>query len=100
LDKFGNQGHLDLTTTTVAKRFGKSIKNFGLKLQSTLTRKERDMLLEISRCTDITSMNNLLAKLYSDMDMNPMCRYIRLALSNMVELWSSDSLVTADHNES
>ncbi|KAI8077126.1 hypothetical protein BDF21DRAFT_385000 [Thamnidium elegans] len=69
-DKFGNRGHLDLTTTTIAKRFGKSIKNFGLKLQPTL------------------------------IHMNPMCRYIRLALSNMVELWSSDNLVSADHDES
>ncbi|EIE81154.1 hypothetical protein RO3G_05859 [Rhizopus delemar RA 99-880] len=69
-DKFGNQGHLDFTTTTISKRFGKSIKDFGLKLQPTL------------------------------IHMNPMCRYIRLALSNMVEIWSSDGLVTADHNES
>ncbi|KAG0905391.1 hypothetical protein G6F33_012202 [Rhizopus arrhizus] len=40
------------------KIFGKSIKNFGLKLQSTLTRKERDMLLEISRCIDLTIFDN------------------------------------------
>lgn len=99
-DKFGNQGHLDFTTTTISKRFGKSIKDFGLKLQPTLIRKERDILLEIAQCTDITSVNRLLTKLYSDIDMNPMCRYIRLALSNMVEIWSSDGLVTADHNES
>ncbi|KAI8989982.1 hypothetical protein BDB01DRAFT_848087 [Pilobolus umbonatus] len=99
-DNFGNQGHLDLTTTTIAKRFGKSIENFGLKLQPTLAREERDILLEIAGCTDITSLNRLLTTLHSDIDMNPMCRYIRLALSNMFELWSSDNLITADHNES
>ncbi|KAG1372077.1 hypothetical protein G6F61_011369 [Rhizopus arrhizus] len=31
--------------------------------------------------------------------MDPMCRYIRLALSTIVELWSSDSLLT-EYNES
>ncbi|KAG1040322.1 hypothetical protein G6F43_012305 [Rhizopus delemar] len=67
-DKFGNQGHLDFTTTTISKRFGKSIKDFGLKLQPTLIRKERDILLEIAQCTDITSVNRLLTKLYSDID--------------------------------
>ncbi|KAI7894093.1 uncharacterized protein EV154DRAFT_579780 [Mucor mucedo] len=74
-DKFGNQGHLDFSTTTIAKRFGKSIKDFGLKLQPTLTH------------------------------MNPMCRYIRLALSSITAKSQRRPifrkyLVTADHNES
>lgn len=32
-------------------------------------------------------------------NMDPMCRYIRLALSTIVELWSSDILLV-EHNES
>ncbi|KAG0741504.1 hypothetical protein G6F57_006321 [Rhizopus arrhizus] len=31
--------------------------------------------------------------------MDPMCRYIRLALSTIVELWSSDSLLTENLND-
>lgn len=98
--KFGKQDHVDLTTTTIAKRFAKSIKKFDLKLQPTLTRNEREILLVITQCTDIAIVNKLLAKLYNGIEMGLMCSYIRLTLANMVELWSSDSLVTASYNES
>lgn len=100
--KFGDHGHLDLMKVTIASRFReflfKTMNDLNFKLQPTLTRQERDMLLEISGCTDIDSINELLCSFCANTSMDPMCRYIRLALSTIVELWSSDSLLT-EHNE-
>lgn len=60
--------------------------DLNFKLQPTLTRQERDMLLKISECTDINSIQHLLCSFYANKKMDPMCRYIRLALSTIVEL--------------
>ncbi|CAO3645412.1 unnamed protein product [Mucor hiemalis] len=45
-------------------------------------------------------INNLLAIFYADITMDPLCRYIRLALATVAELWSSHLLLKPDHNES
>ncbi|KAI9243019.1 hypothetical protein EDC94DRAFT_673615, partial [Helicostylum pulchrum] len=99
----GEQGYLDLMNVSIPNRFGKSlfkvIEDLNLKLQPSLTRPERDMLLEISSCTNVASINQLLSSLYANTNMSAMCRYIRLALSTIVKLWSSDSLLS-EHNES
>lgn len=63
-EKSGDHGHLDLMDVKIANRFRKLLfktkNDLNFKLQPTLTRQERDMLLKISECTDIDSIHQLL----------------------------------------
>lgn len=59
----------------------------------------KSRLLKFSECTNIDSIQHRFCSLYANTSMDPICRYTRLALSTIVELWSSDSLLT-EHNES
>lgn len=45
-------------------------------------------------------IEKLLAIFYSQENMDPLCRYIRLAFGTIAELWSSCLLLKSDHNES
>lgn len=103
-DKFGVDGYLDFMEAKIASSYREYVKDtaaeLNLHLQPMITRKEREMLLNISECKSIHDINDLLARFYADQTMNPLCRYIRLALATVAELWSSHLLLKPDHNES
>jgi hypothetical protein len=62
--------------------------------------KERKLLVAIANCKSKKDIDDLLGELYSDKNMDPMCRCIRSALATAAELWSSPKLLKSDHNES
>ncbi|KAK4512947.1 uncharacterized protein ATC70_003658 [Mucor velutinosus] len=103
-DKFGTDGYLDLMTDKIANRYKKKLKetanSLELKLQPMIAKNERDMLIKIAECKNGVDIENLLTSFYAQRDMDPMCRYIRLAFSTMAELWSSRLLLKTNNNES
>ncbi|KAI8984555.1 hypothetical protein BDF20DRAFT_860530 [Mycotypha africana] len=103
-DKFGIDGHLDLMEDKIAKRYKKYLKKAIDELESRLqpmaTKKESEMLMKISKCKSRIDIDNLLASFYAQQNMDPICRYIRLAFATAAELWSSRILLKTDHNES
>ncbi|KAI7898814.1 uncharacterized protein BX663DRAFT_489759 [Cokeromyces recurvatus] len=103
-DKFGVDGCLDLMEDKVANRFKRylkeSIADLKLNLQPMITKKEREMLMNIAECKSRMDTDSLLASFYAQKNMDPLCRYIRLAFATVAELWSSSLLLKADHNES
>ncbi|KAI7851343.1 hypothetical protein BDC45DRAFT_590502 [Circinella umbellata] len=100
----GNDGCLDLMEDRIAKRFKKLLKNtttdLELGLQPMITKGEREMLIKIVDCKNRKAIEILLAIFYSQENMDPLCRYIRLAFGMIAELWSSRLLFKSDHNES
>lgn len=70
-----------------------------LRVQPTTTKKEREMLMKIAECKSQKDIDKLLAIFYTQQNMDPMCRYIRLAFATAAELWSSRLLLRIDHNE-
>jgi hypothetical protein len=48
--------------------------------------RERKLLVAIANCKSKKDIDDLLGELYSDKNMDPMCRYIRLALATAAEL--------------
>ncbi|KAI8076928.1 hypothetical protein BDF21DRAFT_464133 [Thamnidium elegans] len=103
-DKFGNDGYLDLMEDRIAGRFKKCLKettnDLELGLQPMITKGEREMLMKIADCKSRKDIEKLLAIFYSQENMDPLCRYIRLAFGTIAELWSSRLLLKSDHNES
>lgn len=71
-----------------------------LRVRPTTTKTEREMLMKIAECKSQKDIDKLLAIFYTQQNMDPMCRYIRLAFATAAELWSSRLLLTTDHNES
>jgi hypothetical protein len=76
------------------------IKQLNLHLQPMTSLKERKLLVATANCKSKKDIDDLLGELYSDKNMDPMCRCIRLALATAAELWSSRKLLKSDHNES
>ncbi|OBZ83970.1 hypothetical protein A0J61_07982 [Choanephora cucurbitarum] len=103
-DKFGVDGYLDLMENKIASRFKQYLKDATIKLQLSLqpmtTIQEREMLMKIAECKNRMDVDDLLAIFYARRNMDPMCRYIRLAFVTAAELWSSRLLLKVDHNES
>ncbi|KAG2210274.1 hypothetical protein INT47_003259 [Mucor saturninus] len=102
-EKFGENGHLDLMKHKISGRFKQHLKqlyaDFNLKLQPTINRKERKVLLEISKCNTQEQIDALLGTLYAQPEIDDSVRYIRLALSNISELWLSGLLLKEGHGE-
>lgn len=65
-----------------------------------ITKGEREMLMKIADCKSRKDIEKLLAIFYSQENMDPLCRYIRLAFGIIAELWSLHLLLKSDHNES
>lgn len=103
-ENFGENGHFDLMTNKIPKRFEsclQGIKNqLKFKLQPMTTMKERQMLLDISKCKKKEDMDTILDVFYSKKDLDPTCRYLRLATATAAELWTSRQLLSKEHNES
>ncbi|KAL7310128.1 hypothetical protein PS15m_010923 [Mucor circinelloides] len=58
------------------------------------------MLLDIAKCKKKEEMDTILDMFYSRKDLNPTCRYLRLATATAAELWTSRHLLSKEHNES
>lgn len=102
-EKFGNNGHLDLITTKIPRRFERHFlqikRDLMLPLQYIATIEERDMLLSISKCEEMTQVEDLVANFYSKKDLSSNGKYIRSCLAAAQYLWESSQLLKRDHNE-
>lgn len=103
-DKYGTNGHLDLTETKIPSRFGKVLlqtcEELNLRLKPMTTEKEKEMLMKICKCNSGPDIDRLLASLYAERNLDPTCAYIRLAIATVAELWHSRLLSKSELTES
>lgn len=102
-EKFGNNGHLDLITTKFPKRFERHLtqikRDLMLPLQLMATTEERDILLDISKCENMTNVEDVLATLYARKDLSNSGGYLRFCLAASQALWESNQLLKSSHGE-
>ncbi|CAO3668324.1 unnamed protein product [Umbelopsis ramanniana] len=103
VQRLGDDGHLDLTTAVIPRRYRKDLewirRDLQLSLNPLATSDERNWLLLISRCENLAEVDNLLKEMYSKMDLTPQCKYIRLCLASVQPLFETNQLQKKHHGE-
>ncbi|KAI7904577.1 uncharacterized protein BX663DRAFT_541591 [Cokeromyces recurvatus] len=101
---FGEEGKFGFMSNKISRRykiFANGLKHkLKLDLQPIATSKEKEMLINISKCKNKDNIDDLLEEFYKDRNMDCMCKYIRLVFTNAAELWASKQLSYITHNES
>lgn len=100
---YGDDGVLGLQKVQIPKQFqkhlGKMKKELGVLLQPLVTLEEREMLVEISRCSNVAEVEAILPTWYTRKNMSANCRFIKFALTASLEIWSTKSLLNKGHGE-
>ncbi|KAG2217506.1 hypothetical protein INT45_001793 [Circinella minor] len=101
IDKYGENGVLDLTKTKLPNRYQKVLpaikKHYRMGLTATATLEERRVLKAFAACKSSSDIEELLGKLYTGSSVNNNLRYLRTAISSLNDLWLSKELL--DKNE-